>query len=71
MEKVLQKCSFGKRVLPLAGLLLASVIFPLQAAPPPLDTVTLDGAPEAATFALIGAGLCLVSLRLRRRNSRP
>jgi hypothetical protein len=71
MEKALQKPSFGKRVLPLAALLLASVIFPLQAAPPPLDAVALDGAPEPATFALIGAALCLLSLRLRRRNSRP
>jgi hypothetical protein len=70
MENALQKRSIGKRVLPLAGLLLASAIFPLQAAPP-LDTVALDGAPEPATFALIGAALCLVSLRLRRRNSRP
>jgi hypothetical protein len=30
------------------------------------EALVVDGAPEPATFALIGGALCLVSFRLRR-----
>ena len=34
----------------------------------PAGWVTLDSAPEPATFAVIGGALCLLSLKLRRRK---
>jgi hypothetical protein len=67
VEKFLPICRIGKRILPLAGMLLAGQV-PLLAVVTHFDTVPWDKAPEPATFALIGGALCLIGLRLRRRG---
>ena len=59
--------------MPSVCLVLIGALAPLHSAPPATSpirsaAVTLDNAPEPATFALIGGALCLVSLRLRRRK---
>ena len=65
--------SAGKRFLACAIIVFAGALAVLGAKPAtdsPIRAaaVVIDKAPEPATFALIGGALCLVSLRLRRRQ---
>ena len=57
------------RAAPFA-LLLLGLLMPVSAGQPgnTRRTVTMDGTTEPAIFAIIGGALCLVSLKLRRRN---
>ena len=65
--------SAGKRFLVCASIVFAGALAVLGAKPAtdsPIRAavVVMDKAPEPATFALIGGVLCLLSLRLRRRE---
>jgi hypothetical protein len=71
VQTLLQIRSAGRHILPL-GMLLIGALASLQSSqaaesrPVRPEAFVVDGAPEPATFALIGGALCLVSFRLRR-----